>query len=44
MDEEPFAPNNNKGYKGNFGEISFRNGIKSGELVLREVAAYFLDS
>lgn len=44
MDEEPFAPNNYKGYKGKFGELSLRNGIYSGGLCLREVAAYYLDS
>lgn len=44
MDEEPFAPNNYKGYKGKFGELSLRNGIFSGGLCLREVAAYYLDS
>jgi len=44
MDEEPLAPNNYKGYKGKFGELSLRNGIYSGGLCLREVAAYYLDS
>ena len=43
MDEEPLAPNNYKGYKGRFGELSLRNGIFSGGLCLREVAAYYLD-
>lgn len=43
IDEEPFAPNNPKGYSSAFGEDSFRSGIKSGEVSLREVAAYYLD-
>ena len=43
IDEEPFAPNNKKGYKGKFGEMSFRKGIRSGEVCIREVAAYYLD-
>lgn len=43
IDEEPFAPNNQKGYVNLFGEISFRSGIRSGEVCLREMAAYYLD-
>ncbi len=43
FDEEPFAPNNQKGYVGNFGSQSFRRGIYSGEATIREVAAYVLD-
>lgn len=43
IDEEPFAPNNQKGYVNLFGKTSFRNGIKSGEVCLREIAAYYLD-
>lgn len=43
IDEEPFAPNNPKGYINSFGSDSFRPGIKSGEVSLREAAAYYLD-
>lgn len=43
IDEEPFAPNNPKGYVSFFGEPSFRSGIRSGEVCLRELAAFYLD-
>lgn len=42
IDEEPFAPNNPRGYPGPFGS-QFRLGILSGEACIREVAAYLLD-
>lgn len=44
IDEEPFAPNNPKGYLNQFGEDSFRTGVKSGEISVREMAAYYLDN
>lgn len=44
IDEEAFAPNNQKGYPGKFGSQSFRKGILSGEGNIREVAASILDS
>ena len=43
IDEEAFAPNNQKGYVGKFGQQSFRNGILSGEGSIREVIAFLLD-
>lgn len=43
IDEEAFAPNNQKGYPGKFGQQSFRKGILSGEGSIREVAASILD-
>ena len=43
FDEEPFTPNNHKGYKGKFGSSSFREGILSGEGTFREVAAFLID-
>lgn len=43
IDEEPYAPNNLKGYVGKFGSKSMREGILSGEGASREVAAYLLD-
>jgi len=43
IDEEAFAPNNQKGYVEKFGHESFRPGILSGEGSIREVAAYLLD-
>ena len=43
IDEEAFAPNNQKGYVGKFGQQSFRNGILSGEGGIREVIAYIID-
>ena len=53
-DEEPFAENNPRGYvphagasssatSGGAGEDSLRQGIRPGELCLREVAAFLLD-
>jgi len=42
-DEEPCAPNNPKNLQGNFGDMSIKKGIRSGEQALREVAAYVLD-
>jgi hypothetical protein len=44
LDEEPYAPNNQKGYTGKFGSRSMREGIRSGEGAAREVAAYMLDA
>ena len=44
FDEEPNAPNNQKGYVNSFGSKSFREGILSGEATIREEAAYLLDS
>lgn len=44
IDEEPYAPNNKKGYAGKFGSKSMREGILSGELASREVAAFMLDT
>lgn len=43
IDEEAFAPNNQKGYTGKFGQEGFRKGILSGEGSIREVVAYLLD-
>lgn len=43
IDEEPYAPNNPRDLKGLFGSSTCRNGVKSGESTLREVAAYLLD-
>ena len=43
IDEEAFAPNNQKGYRGKFGQESFRKGILSGEGSIREVVAFLLD-
>lgn len=43
IDEEAYAPNNPRGYVGDFGQTSFRSGILSGEGVIREVASYLLD-
>ena len=43
IDEEPYAPNNPRGMKGLFGSATCRDGVKSGELTVREVAAYMLD-
>lgn len=44
IDEEAYAPNNPRGYVGDFGQTSFRSGVLSGEGVIREVASYLLDS
>lgn len=43
IDEEAFAPNNQKGYIGKFGQCSFRKGILSGEGSIREVVTSLLD-
>ena len=43
VDEEPYAPNNPKGYVGRFGSKSMREGVLSGEGAAREVAAFMLD-
>jgi hypothetical protein len=43
FDEEPFAPNNPRGYTGKLGSQGFRQGILSGESANREVAAYLID-
>ena len=43
FDEEPFTPNNPRGYEGNLGDQGFRPGILSGESATREVAAFLLD-
>lgn len=43
IDEEAFAPNNPRGYVGEFGQTTFRNGVLSGEGVIREVASYMMD-
>lgn len=42
-DEEPFAPNNPRGYTGPMGHPTFRKGIRSGEGNVREVAACLVD-
>jgi len=43
IDEEAYAPNNPRGYVGEFGQSSFRKGVLSGEGVIREVASFLLD-
>lgn len=43
IDEEPWAPHNPRGKKGVFGSETYRPGVKSGELTVREVAAWLLD-
>jgi len=43
FDEEPFTPNNPRGYTGKLGSPGFRQGILSGESATREVAAFLLD-
>lgn len=44
-DEEPFMPNNPRGYNNIKGEsMGFRKGIRPGESYLREIAACLLDS
>lgn len=43
MDEEPYAPHNPRGYVGQIGDPSLRDGIYSGEGNLREFAAYLID-
>lgn len=42
-DEEPFAPNNPRGFVSEAGSKGFREGILSGEAAKREVAAFRLD-
>eukprot|EP00914_Ancora_sagittata_P001554 GHVO01003921.1.p1 GENE.GHVO01003921.1~~GHVO01003921.1.p1 ORF type:complete len:733 (+),score=132.07 GHVO01003921.1:38-2236(+) len=44
QDEEAFAPNNPRGYKGQMGQSGFRAGVPSGEGAVREVAAFFIDA
>lgn len=45
FDEEPFAPNNpQSAYVGSLGDAGLRDGIRSGEGCLREVAAYLIDA
>lgn len=43
IDEEAFAPNNPRGYISDFGQKTFRNGVLSGEGVIREVASFMID-
>lgn len=44
QDEEPYSPNNPKGYIPKFGEYNgFKEGIESGEASIRECAAFLLD-
>ena len=43
IDEEQFAPNNPRDFRGPFGSSTFRPGIVSGESTIREIAAYLLD-
>lgn len=43
IDEEAYAPNNPRGYVGEFGQTTFRSGVLSGEGVIREVASFLLD-
>lgn len=43
-DEEPYTPNNPRGYPGEVGSQGIRKGILSGECATREVAAYLLDA
>ena len=43
IDEEQFAPNNPRDFKGPFGSSTFRPGVISGESTVREIAAYLLD-
>lgn len=42
FDEEPYAPNNPRGYVGDLGSPGIRRGILSGESATREVAAFLL--
>ena len=44
IDEEQFAPNNPRNYRGDFGDNTLRVGVKSGEATVRELAAYLIDS
>lgn len=43
IDEEQFAPNNPRDFRGPFGSHTFRPGVISGESTTREIAAYLLD-
>ena len=43
IDEEAYAPNNPRGFVGDFGQKTLRNGVLSGEGVIREVASYMMD-
>ena len=43
IDEEQFAPNNPRDFRGPFGSSTFRPGVVSGESTIREIAAYLLD-
>jgi hypothetical protein len=43
IDEEQFAPNNPRQFRGNFGDATFRKGVRSGEQTIRELAAFLLD-
>ena len=43
IDEEQFAPNNPRDFRGKFGDATFREGVLSGESTVREIAAYLLD-
>lgn len=39
-DEEPYCPNNPRGYIGKMNSTGFRQGIRSGESAIREMIAY----
>jgi hypothetical protein len=41
LDEEPFGPNNPRGFLGDIGTCGFRKGIRSGESAQREVFRYY---
>ncbi|CAM9472017.1 unnamed protein product [Chrysoparadoxa australica] len=45
QDEEPFTPNNPRGFEQNFdkNQVCMRPGVRPGEACVREVAAYLLD-
>ena len=43
FDEEPYAPNNPKGFVGKLHSKGIRKGVLSGEGAAREVAAYLID-
>ena len=43
IDEEQFAPNNPRGFSGDFGDATFRIGVRSGEATVRELAAFLVD-
>lgn len=42
-DEEPYAPENPRGFVGKMGQPGIRQGIRSGECAAREYLAYLLD-